>query len=191
MIAALQYGPVAATVDASSFDWIFYTGGIITDAAACGTNTNSAVLVTGYNNGEPDGTPYFEVKWSGGIDWGIGGYARIGIENGIGICAIQAEAAIPNLLLTSDSFQVIVIFILLGFTLFVLVPLSFYFWKSHEEKLAFMHPGQMILRKVMYYEAVYMAVGLILFIIAETNNINCWDIESATVYFLLLCNHVD
>lgn len=162
----MQYGPVVAAVDASSLDWTLYTAGVLT-SAACGTTVNSAVLVVGYNNGKGTGTiPYYEVKWSRGTGWGNQGYAYIGIENGVGICGIQTESAIPAMLLASNNLQTVVIFVLLGLTLFVMIPLSFYYWRSHADKLHFMHPGQKLLQKAMYFELLYILVGLVLMCIA-------------------------
>jgi hypothetical protein len=177
LISALQYGPVVAAVDASSSTWQNYNGqSIISDSMGCGSTVNSVVLVTGFNNGGNGGTPYFSVKWAD-PSWGVNGVGKIGIVNGVGVCGIQSEVAIPNLLLTSDTLQVLVIFILLGITLVIMVPLSFFFWEKHKEKLAFMHPGQLLLRKAMFFEAIYIAVGLGVFIWAETSNLKCWDIE--------------
>jgi hypothetical protein len=43
---------------------------------------------------------------------------------------------------------------------------------------------------MMWFEAVYVAVGLVVLIIGEAS-LNCWDVEQATVWMLLFCNHVD
>lgn len=55
-----------------------------------------------------------------------------------------------------------------------------------------MHPGQMILKKAMWFELVYMAVGFIGLLWAEIiAPLQEWHIEIGIIYFLLLCNHVD
>jgi Papain family cysteine protease len=47
-MAALQNGPAAAAVDASSNMFTFYKSGVITDAATCGTDLDHAVAIFGY-----------------------------------------------------------------------------------------------------------------------------------------------
>jgi hypothetical protein len=49
-----------------------------------------------------------------------------------------------------------------------MVPLSFYFWQREKENLHFMHPGQILLHKMMYFELLYMAVGFIVMLLGET-----------------------
>lgn len=71
LIASLQLGPISAAIDASSLDFMLYRGGVITDAAACGTEPNHAVLVTGYDNGNNNGSlPFYRIKNSFGTTWG-------------------------------------------------------------------------------------------------------------------------
>jgi hypothetical protein len=85
--------------------------------------------------------PYFTIKNSQGGNWGQNGFGKILIEDGVGVCAIQAEAALPALLLSSDTLQTTTIFILLGITLGIMVPLSFYFWYKSKDSLHYMNPG--------------------------------------------------
>ena len=68
MIAALQYGPVAAAIDASSTTFKFYDGtGVITNSTLCGDVTNHAVLIVAYSDGsDMGGIPYFLAKNSYG-----------------------------------------------------------------------------------------------------------------------------
>ena len=68
MQAALNLGPISVGVDASSTTFLNYSGGIITDAAACGTALDHAVTIVGYN-GQND-PPYFIVRNSWGSSWG-------------------------------------------------------------------------------------------------------------------------
>lgn len=171
---------------------MLYSSGVITDASACGSTPNHAVLVTGYNNGDTNsGLPFYQIKNSFGTTWGQDGYAMIGVQNGVGICAIQSEPVIANMLLSSNNLQTATIFTLLGLTIVVMVPLSFYFWHRQKENLHFLHPGQMILKKVMWFELAYVIVIFLVLLFGELNYRSIWDVEVADVYLMLLCNHVD
>jgi len=68
MTAALNLGPIAVAVDASSDAFQLYGSGVLTDAAACGTDLNHAVTLVGYN-GVAD-PPYFILRNSWGTSWG-------------------------------------------------------------------------------------------------------------------------
>ena len=56
--AALVNGPVAAIIEADSFSFQMYSGGIIT-GTSCGTMPNHDVLIVGF--GSEGGTEYFIV----------------------------------------------------------------------------------------------------------------------------------
>ena len=95
-----------------------------------------------YSDGsDNNGQPYYFAKNSYGTNWGLNGFVKIAVEKGVGACAIQAEATIPALLLQANDLQTTIIFVLLGLTLFVMVPLSFYYWHAQKENLQFLHPG--------------------------------------------------
>lgn len=70
--AAIVKGPVAVTIDASSFVFQLYQRGTIS-TAGCGTGINHYALAIGY--GVYRGEEYFLIKNSFGTDWGIAGYA--------------------------------------------------------------------------------------------------------------------
>jgi hypothetical protein len=115
----------------------------------------------------------------------------IGVQAGVGVCAIQSEPVITNLLLTSNNLQTATIFTLLGITLVVMVPLSFYFWHKQKDNLHFLHPGQMILKKVMWFELSYVIIIFLVLLFGELNYRSIWDVEAADIYLMLLCNHLD
>jgi len=90
---ALQTGPVSVAVEADKPVFHQYTKGIITDAAACGTSLDHAILVVGYG---AEGTQaYWIVKNSWTTAWGESGYVRIGVADGGGVCGIQEEPFQP------------------------------------------------------------------------------------------------
>lgn len=191
-MSALHYGPIPAAVDASSTAWILYQSGVLDSSSCSNTSINHAVLIVAYSDGsDNNGQPYYVVKNSQSQNWGINGYGKIAVETGVGACAIQAEAAIPALLLVSNNLQTAIIFILLGLTLFVMVPMSFYYWHAQKESLHFLHPGQLILKKMMWFELLYVVAGFVVMVLGETVTLNSWDIEQADIWMLLLCNHVD
>ena len=88
MMAAVNIGPVAVSVNAVSPFFQFYQTGVI-DTDACGTNTTHAVLVVGYGTDTVSSEDYWLVKNSYGTSWGEDGYARMAIVPGAGICGIQ------------------------------------------------------------------------------------------------------
>lgn len=83
MVAALQRGPLAAGVDASSYEFLHYSSGVF-DLRSCGAALNHAVLVVGY--GREGGMEYWRLKNSWGEFWGEEGYMRL--ERGTNRCGI-------------------------------------------------------------------------------------------------------
>lgn len=85
---AVNGGPVGVAIAGGQNVFQYYTDGIITDASACGTEVNHAVQVVGY--GTENGISYWLVKNQWGADWGLNGYAKIGVHDAAGVCAIQS-----------------------------------------------------------------------------------------------------
>lgn len=86
--AALNGRPCSASVAGSTGTFQTYSSGIIT-TAACGTDSNLAVLIVGY------GTDYYLVQNSWGVWWGDKGYVKIGMAEGAGVCGINQYVAYP------------------------------------------------------------------------------------------------
>jgi cathepsin L len=75
-------------VQADKSPFRYYKSGIIT-GDECGQDTDHAITAVGY--GTDNGVEYYKVRNSWGSSWGEEGYVRIGVEAGIGVCAIQAH----------------------------------------------------------------------------------------------------
>jgi len=94
MKAALQKGPLAVSVDAAHSVFHQYTHGVIT-SSSCGTHTDHAVLAVGWGH-EHGAGDYFIVKNSWGTRYGEHGYVKIGIADGVGICAVNLKPYYPT-----------------------------------------------------------------------------------------------
>jgi len=92
LLAALAGRPVAVAVDAASFAFQMYTGGVLT-GDACGTQLDHALLAVAYNLTAP--TPFLRAQNSWGAAWGDHGFVDIGIEDeeGPGVCGVYGDAS--------------------------------------------------------------------------------------------------
>jgi cathepsin L len=91
---AIAAGPVSVAVEADTFVFQFYSGGIL-NSKACGTNLDHGIVAVGYGV-DPSKGPYYMVRNSWGSSWGMKGYINIAIVDGPGICGIQMEPVYPN-----------------------------------------------------------------------------------------------
>jgi C1A family cysteine protease len=86
--ASIEKQPTSVSVQADKSPFRYYKSGIIT-GDECGQDTDHAITAVGY--GTDNGVEYYKVRNSWGSSWGEEGYVRIGVEAGIGVCAIQAH----------------------------------------------------------------------------------------------------
>lgn len=98
IIVALNLKPCSIAVDASSSVFQSYTGGVLTDAAACGTTLDHAIVAVGYGT-DSNGIAYFIVRNSWGASWGVGGF--IYLEQSTtgtkpGTCGMNKKVMYPN-----------------------------------------------------------------------------------------------
>ena len=91
---AIADGPVSVAIEADTFVFQFYSGGIL-NSKACGTNLDHGVVAVGYGNDASKGS-YYIVRNSWGASWGLKGYINIAIVDGAGICGIQMEPVYPT-----------------------------------------------------------------------------------------------
>jgi C1A family cysteine protease len=87
-VAMLTAGPLSVCVEADT--WQNYNGGVMTND--CGDNLDHCVQVTGWNvdNSQSPPVPYWIVRNSWNVNWGINGY--IWIERNLDLCGISDEA---------------------------------------------------------------------------------------------------
>jgi KDEL-tailed cysteine endopeptidase len=93
--AAIAKNPVSVAIEADTFVFQFYSGGVLNDAG-CGTNLDHGVLAVGY--GVEGGQEYFLVKNSWGAGWGDSGFIKIandGQKGSAGICGIASQPSYP------------------------------------------------------------------------------------------------
>jgi len=91
---AIADGPVSVAIEADTFVFQFYSGGIL-NSKACGTNLDHGVVAVGYGV-DSTGKAYYIVRNSWGSSWGVKGYINIAIVDGEGICGIQMEPVYPT-----------------------------------------------------------------------------------------------
>lgn len=92
MKAAVEQGVVSVAIQADQRVFQSYKAGIF-DSLECGTQLDHATNVVGYGN--EDGVEYWIMRNSWGPKWGEGGYMRLLIADGEGICGIQMDANYP------------------------------------------------------------------------------------------------
>jgi KDEL-tailed cysteine endopeptidase len=89
--------PVSVSLAASTNYFQTYSSGILSNATACGTTVDHAVLVVGYGYEATSNMNYWIVKNSWGTSWGQQGYVWIQAVDGEGVCAIQYGPLYPTL----------------------------------------------------------------------------------------------
>jgi len=91
---AIADGPVSVAIEADTFVFQFYTGGIL-NSPKCGTDLDHGVIAVGYGVDTAKGE-YYIVRNSWGASWGVKGYINIAVVEGQGICGIQMEPTYPG-----------------------------------------------------------------------------------------------
>ena len=98
-LQAIQRGPVSVAIEANHAIFQSYKSGVITNATACGTALDHAVLLVGLLPADSEaGEQVYVVKNSWGPAWGEKGYVRIstaGAAQG-GVCGIAMAPSQPH-----------------------------------------------------------------------------------------------
>eukprot|EP00827_Trimyema_finlayi_P000236 TRINITY_DN0_c5_g2_i6.p1 TRINITY_DN0_c5_g2~~TRINITY_DN0_c5_g2_i6.p1 ORF type:complete len:154 (-),score=66.97 TRINITY_DN0_c5_g2_i6:35-496(-) len=86
----LAVAPISAGIDASQYDFRYYSTGIIKNAGF--SSMNHGIHPVGYDEDEG----YIRVKNSWGNSWGEKGYFRVAIAEGQGPLGINIKANLPQ-----------------------------------------------------------------------------------------------
>ena len=73
------HGPLASSIDSSSFDFYFYESGIYEDTVCSTSEPNLSIVIIGYGY-DSNNKPYFICQNSWGTNWGEDGFFRIYAE---------------------------------------------------------------------------------------------------------------
>jgi C1A family cysteine protease len=95
IMTAIYQQPQSVSVEADTAYFQSYTSGVLTNAAACGTNLDHAIVAVGWGV-DPTAGGYYIVRNSWGTSWGQGGYVNIGQAAYPGICGINMDVEYPT-----------------------------------------------------------------------------------------------
>ncbi|WCJ27186.1 Cysteine proteinases superfamily protein [Euphorbia peplus] len=95
LLQAVSKQPVSVAIDASGFDFRFYSSGVF--SGECDTYLDHAVTAIGYGTNS-DGTKYWLLKNSWGTSWGESGLMKMqrDVSAKEGLCGIAMEASYPT-----------------------------------------------------------------------------------------------
>ena len=92
---AVSNGPVSALIEADRQVFRLYQRGIL-NTDKCGFDADHSVAIVGWGRDMVNRLDYWIVKNTWGVGWGEQGYARIAINEGVGVCGIQQLAFYPT-----------------------------------------------------------------------------------------------
>ena len=181
------------SIDAGSLAFQLYNGNHIIDNVHenCGNDLNHAVTVVGYNEEDKE-NPYWIVRNSWGDDWGDGGYVKIAIVPGEGVCGIQIEPTYPNVYILHRSGRQASYLILTLIGGIAIVPLTAWLLKKKRttHSLLFFHPGQEGLMKLLRVEYCFFLFCALLFAITFSRRVQQYQLLLSTIYIFFGGTHM-
>jgi len=90
IMTAIVQMPVSIAIEADTVYFQSYTSGVLTDAAACGTTLDHAVVAVGYGT-DPTYGPYYLVRNSWSASWGDQGYVKLAQLPAPGMCGMNQD----------------------------------------------------------------------------------------------------
>ncbi|CAF3915986.1 unnamed protein product, partial [Rotaria magnacalcarata] len=95
LLPFIQNATLLVSIDATSFNFLEYSGGIFQDQTCSSTSIDDVLQLVGYGQNEMN-EPFWIVKNSWGRNWGENGYIRI--LRGKNICGIATQVYQPLIL---------------------------------------------------------------------------------------------
>ena len=95
--AIVSQQPVSVAIQANLTSFRLYSQGVYSDEE-CGDELDHGVLIIGY--GTQNGSDYWVIKNSWGLDWGENGYMKMlrnYVNSSSGLCGIASVPSIPIL----------------------------------------------------------------------------------------------
>lgn len=90
IMTAIVSMPQSIALEADTTYFQSYTSGVLTDAAACGTTLDHAVVAVGYGT-DPTYGPYYLVRNSWSASWGDQGYVKLAQLPAPGMCGMNQD----------------------------------------------------------------------------------------------------
>ena len=111
--------------------------------------------------------PYFLAKTSFGTDFGEAGYVYLEVKDGPGTCGVQLRPMYPNVLLTDTTAVYICKLAIMLFALIGVTPYCMYILYKRKQDINFLHPGQVLLSNVLWFQAIAFGMCTVFFLISE------------------------
>ncbi|CAH2046261.1 unnamed protein product [Thlaspi arvense] len=94
LMKAVAHQPVSIAIEGGGFDFRFYSSGVFT--GKCTTDLDHGVTVVGYGQSN-NGSQYWIIKNSWGLNWGEYGYMRIkkDVKDKKGLCGLAMKSSYP------------------------------------------------------------------------------------------------
>lgn len=100
------------------------------------------------------------------------------------------EPSYPNLLLVTDSTEALWSYIVLGFGLLIVIPLTCLCIMKKKAQIELFHPGQEKLQKIVCIEFLIFSVCLGVFIYSQTTEFESYTSQMMSFYIFFAGEHL-